>query len=285
MLLKVLIQNTGRGGLKTGTGIPQDRWPLLAERISAAQADVALLQELEGWPADGRRQTVRAEHDLDMDVLLAPSRSGLGTGALYRRTTLGRYAYWNADYAKDETHHGLGTAGFNIPGLPDPLAVTSLHCTPYSVDKAIIEVDFAASRSYKLGPYAIIGGDVNYPPQEGPEPDYVEMRPYNLGSRTVLTDPAEKAAPRPDRRVAWKLHANGFRDAAWELYQRTKDAALLAPTGTDDRIDQIWVSAPLVPALVAYTLLDTPEDASDHHGAMITLDTDLIDTTTPWTYR
>lgn len=277
MLFTILIQNTCEGG--------HDRWPLLAERISAARPDVALLQELKGWSETGHRQTVRAEQDLDMNALLAPSRSGLGTGTLYRRATLGRRVYWNTDYAADETHHGLGTAGFDIPGLPAPLAVTSVHLTPYSADKAITEADFAASRSYKIGPYAILGGDINYPPQDGPQPNYAEMRPYNLGSRTLLTDPEQAADPRPDRRVAWKLHANGFRDAAWELYQRTGDETLLHSTGTDDRIDQIWVSAPLVPALVSYRLLDAPSGASDHHGVAITLDTDLINTDHPWTYR
>ncbi|MCY0940156.1 MULTISPECIES: endonuclease/exonuclease/phosphatase family protein [Streptomyces] len=119
MLLTVLIQNTCEGG--------HARWPLLSERISAARPDIALLQELQGWSSAGHRQTVRAEQDLDMEALLAPSRSGLGTGVLYRRATVSRRVYWNTDYAADETHHGLGTAGFDIPGLPIPLTVTPVH--------------------------------------------------------------------------------------------------------------------------------------------------------------
>ncbi|MFE2426932.1 endonuclease/exonuclease/phosphatase family protein [Streptomyces sp. NPDC059373] len=285
MELTIVVQNTGRGGLKTGAGQPQDRWPLLVERISACEPDVVLLQELEGWTADGHRQAARAQQDLGMDLLLTPSGSGLGTGILFRRETLGRYVYWNTDYAIDETHHGLGTAGFAIPGLDSPLTFTSVHFTPYSADKAVMEADFAASRSYKCGPYVIVGGDVNYPPQGGPEPAYGQMRPYNAGSRTVLTDPASDAPLQPDRRVAWKLHANGLRDAAWELYQRSGDENVLAPTGTDDRIDQLWVSSPLVPALVSYRRLTEPDKASDHDGLVVVIDTGLIDTTSPWTYR
>ncbi|MER5780255.1 endonuclease/exonuclease/phosphatase family protein [Streptomyces mobaraensis] len=277
MLLTVVTQNLCQGGL--------DRWPQLAQRIAAANPDVVLLQEVRDWTRDGHQQAVRAETDLDMEVLLAPSRSGLGTGILYRRSTLGRRVYWNTDYAADETHHGLGTAAFTLPGLPQPLAFTSLHFTPYSADKAVAEADFAASRSYKPSPFTLLGGDVNFPPQAGPEPAYERMRPFNRGSRLVLTDPRQDAPPTPDRRVAWKLHANGFRDAAWELHQRTGEKELLQRTGNDDRIDQIWVSTPLVPALVSYRLLATPSAASDHHGVAVTIDTELIDTEVTWTYH
>lgn len=91
--------------------------------------------------------------------------------------------------------------------------------------------------------------------------------------------------PQPDRRVAAKISENGFVDAAWHLYQRNGDEALLRPTGTDDRIDQVWVSAPLAGALTGYQVLDTPAGASDHHGLLVTLDTALIDTADPWAYQ
>lgn len=68
---------------------------------------------------------------------------------------------------------------------------------------------------------------------------------------------------------------------AWHLYEKTKDEILLAPTATDDRIDQAWMSGPLAD----YRLLDQPSGASDHHGLGFTLDTDVIDTDSPWSYR
>ncbi|WP_404870988.1 hypothetical protein ACI1MP_37695 (plasmid) [Kitasatospora griseola] len=204
----------------------------------------------------------------------------------YRRETLGRRIAWNTDYTGTETHHGFGVAGFTIPGLPAPLAVTSVHLTPYSADRAVAEADFAASRTYRHGPYCILGGDINYPPAAGPDPAWDRMRPYNRGSRTLLTDPTlQKTAPVPDRRIAWKLAANGLTDTAWHLYQQTGDELLLRRTGNDDRIDQLWVSTPLAPAVLSYTLLDTPPDASDHHGLAVALDTSRIDTTQPWTYE
>ncbi|MEU4118940.1 endonuclease/exonuclease/phosphatase family protein [Kitasatospora sp. NPDC028055] len=286
MIVTIAVQNLKRGGLFDADGGREDRWPQLAKRITAVDPDLTLLQEAEGWADAGHRQLVRAEHDLGMDGLLAPSRSGRGTALLYRRETLGRRIAWNTDYTDTETHHGFGVAGFDV-GLPAPLAVASVHLTPYSADKALAEADFAASRAYRHGPYCILGGDINYAPPAGPDPAWDRMRPYNRGARTILTDPAlrQQNAPVPDRRVAWKLSANGLIDTAWHLYQQTADDTLLRRTGNDDRIDQLWVSAPLAPAVVSYTLLDTPDDASDHHGLAVVLDTDLIDTGQHWTYR
>ncbi|GGR04467.1 endonuclease/exonuclease/phosphatase family protein [Kitasatospora griseola] len=286
MILTIAVQNLKRGGLLDGDGDREDRWPLLAERIAAVDPDLVLLQEAEGWADAGHRQLVRAEQDLGMDGLLAPSRSGRGTALLYRRETLGRRIAWNTDYTGTETHHGFGVAAFTIPGLPAPLAVTSVHLTPYSADRAVAEADFAASRTYRHGPYCILGGDINYPPAAGPDPAWDRMRPYNRGSRTLLTDPTlQKTAPGPDRRIAWKLAANGLTDTAWHLYQQTGDELLLRRTGNDDRIDQLWVSTPLAPAVLSYILLDTPPDASDHHGLAVALDTSRIDTTQSWTYE
>ena len=100
----------------------------------------------------------------------------------------------------------------------------------------------------------------------------------------MLADPALGERPQADRRVAWKFVQNGLRDVAWELFQKTKDESLLARTGTDDRIDQLWVSAPLVPGLVSYQLLDTPAGASDHHGLVVRLDSEAFITEGPWAY-
>lgn len=85
--------------------------------------------------------------------------------------------------------------------------------------------------------------------------------------------------------MAWTLAANGFVDAAWYLFQQTGDEELLRPTCLEERIDQIWVSAPLAPALTDYRLLDTLVGASDHHGVMVTLDLSRAVADDPWDYR
>jgi len=297
VLLKTVVQNVSRGGVKDSSGRPQDRWPLLFDRLEPEEPDLVLIQEAEDFADDGHRLMIDVEQRLDMEGLLPRSASGLGPAVFYRRSTLGRRIFWNDDYGVQETHHGYGIAGFNIPGLPSPLGVGSAHLTPYDDDKALAEAGFVGTRTYRAGgPYCMVGMDANYPPQAGPEPDYSEMRPYNMGSRTLLRDPAANEAPGPDRRIAWKLHANGLRDVAWELYRQSGDEELLTRTATDDRIDQLWVSAALVPAIVpgSYRLLDDPETprypggptkASDHRGLVVIIDTDLIDTQNPWSYR
>lgn len=110
------------------------------------------------------------------------------------------------------------------------------------------------------------------------------MRPYNRSARTRL--PSETGGPLvPDRRVTEMLAYSGYTDAAWTLYQQTGDDELLRRTGTDDRIDQVWLSEPLGGAVVGCRYLDKPVDASDHLGLAVTLDLGQADTSTVWEYR
>ncbi|WP_030889819.1 endonuclease/exonuclease/phosphatase family protein [Streptomyces sp. NRRL S-1868] len=295
MLLTITVQNLGHGGLADGDGNPEDRWPQLAERINGAaervgapHVDVAMFCEANGWERYGHKQLARAARDLSLDAApLTPSRSGYGTALLYRREVLGHWVRHNADFGR-EALHGLAVTAVDI-GLPAPLSFLPVHFTPFSAEQAVIEANYAATRGYKYGPFAVLAGDVNYPPASAahPLPDFGEMRPYNIGSRTLLPDGdfAPGQALEPDRRVTRKLAHNGLVDVAWHLFQQSGDEALLRPTATDDRIDQIWVSGPLADAVSDYQVLDTPAGASDHHGLVVRLDTDAIDTTNLWTYR
>ncbi|MDH6111437.1 endonuclease/exonuclease/phosphatase family metal-dependent hydrolase [Kitasatospora sp. MAP12-15] len=285
MKLTIVVQNLGRGGIWTGSGEYHDRWPQLVERIAPYRPDLLLVQECEDWEKDGHKQLIRAERDLDMDGLLPPCRSGRGPALLYRRSTLGRRSAWKFENNADEVHHGFGVAAFDLPGLPMPLGVASVHVTPWGSDKAVVEAQYIASRAYKYGPYCIAGGDINYSPAEPwPEPQYSNQKPYNRGARTLLTGPDAAGRPMADRRVAQKFAQNGFKDAARLVFDRTQDQRVLAKTGTDDRIDQLWVSSPIAPAVVSYELLDTPDGASDHYGFAVVIDTELIDTADPWSY-
>ncbi|MFI1182470.1 hypothetical protein ACH4UT_23350 [Streptomyces sp. NPDC020799] len=287
MRLSIVVQNTAQGALRDAWGNPEDRWPLIVQRIESIgePPDLVLLQEAADWGRYGHRQLGRAMDDLNMDAMpIPPSHSGLPPVLLYRRETVGRWRNWNTDYAQ-ETMHGFGAAIFDV-GLPKPLAVISAHLNPFSPDKARAEAKLLATRAYRYGPYGIIGGDINYPPAaaEHPAPDYETMRPYNRSARTRL--PSESGGTVvPDRRVAEMLAYSGFVDAAWHLYKKTGDKELLRRTGSDDRIDQLWVTAPLAEAITEYRLLDDPADASDHAGVMVRLDLSTADTDNPWDYR
>ncbi|MDX2819941.1 hypothetical protein PV416_02340 [Streptomyces ipomoeae] len=79
MLLTGVVQNLGTGGTEDGDGRPDDRWPLLAERINSAadRVDFVMLCEVLDWHRYGHKQLARACEDLDLDVApLAPSSSG-----------------------------------------------------------------------------------------------------------------------------------------------------------------------------------------------------------------
>lgn len=89
----------------------------------------------------------------------------------------------------------------------------------------------------------------------------------------------------PDRRVTEMLAYTGFVDAAAKLHEERGDTTLLRKTATDDRIDQLWVSAPLRDTIVDYALLDTPEGASDHHGLVVRIDLDQAKTDNVWEYK
>ncbi|WP_331452151.1 endonuclease/exonuclease/phosphatase family protein [Streptomyces sp. SS162] len=286
MDVRIVVQNLGLGALRNGNGDPEDRWPALAERIlSTGPPDFVCLQEALGWGEFGHRQLARASYDLDMDPLpLPPSSSGIVPALFYRRETLGRWTHWNTDFA-DQTLHGFGAAVFDV-GLPAPLTVISAHLDPFVPDRARHEAKLLATRALRYGPYGIVAGDINYPPADPkhPAPDYVEMRPYNRAARTRL--PSESGGRiTPERRIAETLSYTGFVDAAWELYERTGDETLLRRTCADERIDQLWASAPLRDAITDYQLLNSPPEASDHHGLAVVLDLARAATDNVWEYR
>ncbi|MEU1307834.1 endonuclease/exonuclease/phosphatase family protein [Streptomyces cinnamoneus] len=283
MQITVMSQNLGRGGWKHSNGTIEDRWPQLAEAINGVHPDVLLGQEAEGWSADGHARLTRAEHDLDMDGILAPSPSGLGPVTMYRRDTLGRRTYLNHDFSEHETHHGFQTVGFDVPCLPAKLAVGSVHLTPYDPARAESEVSFIGSRVLRPGGgFAVLGGDFNFAPVGGPEPAYERMLPFNAGSRLKVTDPENPGPPEPDRRVAWRIAAKGFVDVGWYLYQETGDDKLLQRTSSDDRIDWILVSRPLVPCIIDYGVVS---GGSDHDGIWARLDLAKAKTSDVWSYR
>lgn len=208
---------------------------------------------------------------------------------LYNRERLGRWVGFDTALA-EQTMHGFCVAAFAIPGLPKPLSFVPLHLEPYSAEAALIEAGRIASRGYKFGPYVVAAGDTNYAPadENSSLPDFATMRPYNIGSRTLMPDPpgADPASSRrPDRRVNAKFLHKGYVDVAQALFERTGDPQLLACTAHDDRIDVMHVSKPLAPALISYRRLHQPEEASDHDGAVMTMETDLIDTADPWSWR
>jgi hypothetical protein len=60
-----------------------------------------LLQEAVDWDKYGHKQLGRAMDDLDMDAMpIPPSSSGYPPTLHYRRETIGRWRFWNTDFAQ-----------------------------------------------------------------------------------------------------------------------------------------------------------------------------------------
>jgi endonuclease/exonuclease/phosphatase family metal-dependent hydrolase len=273
-MLKIVSQNLQKGAGK--------RWPELAERIAACQPDVVMLCECNGWNERYQSQLLDSARDLGLrPAPLTPSGSGFHTAVLFGdRLALDGIFAGQARM----TYHGFAVVGLVVSGVPMPIAFVSTHLTPYSAEAAIIEAGIIASNAYRFGPYAVIAGDINYPAwhPDNPKPAFETMRPYNIGSRTLLpANPGDDPwrARIPDRRVAAKITHKGFVDVAWDLYERSarKDESLLARTAHDDRIDQAYVSAALRAAIAEYRVLADPAEASDHHGIYFALDVALVD--------
>src|ERR1700712_5070899 len=178
MLITLMTQNIARGGLHDSQGNYGDRWPKLAERIKNVNPDILLLQELNGWKDYGHKQIVRAMNDLGMDAApLAPTETGYGTGLLYKPETVGRWQYHNNSLSHATTH-GFAVTGFDV-GLPELLIVAPVHLSFYSASKATQEAQLVINKTLPKSPFSIVGGDINFSPAEGTDPDYTLSKSYN----------------------------------------------------------------------------------------------------------
>lgn len=284
MILTIVAQNLKFGGFMDDEERHEDRWPLLLERFLSIEPkpDFLLLNEARDWDKNGHYALSRAMHDLDMDALpLAPSQSGQPVALLYRKETVGRWKNWNTAYAHQLTQ-SFGVATFDV-GLPKPLSIVPTHLTPFSKEKAMTEASLVASRGYRYSPYVVIGGDINFSPAHGIEPNYDRMKPYNVASR-VNIDPHNPDKREPAREVAQMFEKAGYIDAAYAMYGQTNDKHLLQHTCKMDRIDQFWVSEGLAPGIQSYRVNNTAPEASDHKAIIMQLDTSLIDSSEPWLY-
>ncbi|MUL41575.1 endonuclease/exonuclease/phosphatase family protein [Streptomonospora sp. PA3] len=262
--LTIMSQNLKHGGIGDGEGNPEDRWPRLAETITAVRPDILCLQECHGWSDHLHHQTYRAEKDLGMRLAgLAPGRCGGGNAVFYRPSPHLAQCGWADAYAQ-ELYTGLGIALFHVAGLPARLAVASTHLTTTSAEAALDEAMRVEDRVCRYGGYGVMIGDINaHPLHDGgraPDPATIKQR-----DRACRYDENEQ----PDRRVARRLHRAGLVDAADHLATRSHNYDLYAPTGQGRiRVDQAWLSPPLASLLTGYERIPT---ASDHDAITITL--------------
>ncbi|TDQ54315.1 endonuclease/exonuclease/phosphatase family protein [Actinorugispora endophytica] len=271
--MRLTSQNLLHGATQTPEGVPQDRWPAVAEAIRAENPDILCLQELHGWTSHNYQQLFRAERDLGMRVAgwVPPARSRGGTLLMYRHRPGGiRMRQWESANST-ELYNGLGVAVFDFGG-DAPLTVAGVHLQVASIEAATQEALLAVSRAYRYGGLGVVMGDFNHQTLDDPAPDHTTRSPLSVAARWRFGPDGSIV---PDRSLARKLVLARMTDAAAHLAQVTGDASLTAPTaGGGIRTDQAWVTPPLVPALAAYRRI--PHDASDHHLISVDLDPNQI---------
>lgn len=277
-LLRIVSQNTSRGGTKRSDGRPTDQYTQMIEVVKEADADIALFQEVNTWADNGHELLARTCEELGMATAgIAPSRDGYPVTVLWNPNRV-TWKRWNTDCGT-ESLKGHGLWAFDI-GLDKLLTVIPIHLSPYGYEHAAFESQVISSRAHRYDDLIIAGGDYNYPPADegNPEPLYETMKPWNIGARTLEDEHGNLI---PDRRIAEIWRRKGFIDVDWHLYQQQPDPRLLEPTGTDDRIDRFEVTAQVIPGIVSCTRLPTKaRGGSDHDGKLLVADPALFDTDT-----
>jgi endonuclease/exonuclease/phosphatase family metal-dependent hydrolase len=282
MQITIAVQNISHGGLRINDDASRNRWDDLIARLAPVEADIVILNEAATFEHDDNKKAQAFGAELGLAVAgVTPSKSDVPTAILYRAERLGELRAWDTKH-QYLVNHGFGVASWDLDCLPAPLQLGGIHVTPFSPVQAVIEVQTLVCRAYRSGPYAIVGGDFNFPPLYGKKPDIANMLPFNKMNRLLAPRDPD---PQPNTMVAQALYDGGFHDVAAELHMKTGDDQLLAYTGKTDRIDWIAVSQPLRDAIVSYTLLDQPAGASDHEGVACVLDLSKCDTSDPWSYR
>lgn len=268
MIIKLLAQNIKRGGHLDDTNAPEERWSKIVERVRSEKPDFLLLCGVVDWDRDGYRDLANAIRDFGMSAMpIAPSSNNYPTLLMYRPETVGQWKHWNPGFA-DQTVHGFGISAFDI-GLPDLLSVVPVHIGPFSAEQVLSDTGIVASRGYRYGRFAVLGGDFNTP-----------------AARDTIEDPRSTPA-----NFQWRYNADGslnrlpaqkmihadYVDCADYLFEKTGNPELIAETAQGSgRIDRFYVTYPMRDAIIEYKRL-FDSSVSDHAGIVLTIDTDKID--------
>ena len=171
-LLTVMSQNIQYGAYAQG------RLPGLYEAVREARPDVLLLQEV--LDLQDPRVMAEAAVALGMEIELAPTRR-LPTAVAWRPEALTLIDV-ETTYSTTDLHHGYCAPRFEINGLTDPLPVPLVvictHLTPYSAGAAACEAQLLLARVFRHGGIGLIGGDINHPTFDDPEPDWTRVAAY-----------------------------------------------------------------------------------------------------------
>lgn len=177
-----------------------------------------------------------------------------------------------------------------------PLALASYHLNYASATTRVAEAEWLSTwadkqwttpRGEVVRMPCLAGGDNNSYPVPGVEGDpalpvleEIEDRRHRLHRSYVGANGTRLMDTRPDE----ALRTAGFEDLAryWagarhggkRAVSRTVNAC--ATHGPDSRVDRVYGTNDLLPAVTGVDVIEVPEDDSDHHIVRVTLDGDYV---------
>ena len=218
-------------------------------------------------PLPRPQQLVDLEHKLNMHGLLAVAPLAGHHTVLLHSPAITQVTPFNTNATK-EVGHALGVADFHVPGLALPVTAASVHLSPPSPEKRLLEVAVLAQKGKPRG-LSILAGDFNWTPLGDPErrepvPDWADSHPFFRAEICGNGDVADREAP-------LRLAKMGYFDAA----VLAAGEAGRTPTAHGIRRDGIYVSERMSGAPYRYRCITEPVERrwSDH--AMIVADLDL----------
>jgi len=282
--LRVAVANLQYGGL-SGNG-DDSAWCKSMACLAAWAPDVLLVQEMNGRaPWRLHAHLWRTANELGMTPVLGPPSPGSVSGnhpAVLVSTAAGLQILDTGPPPGPAA--GAASAWCEaqvlVPGMPHPVWVISVHLPARSATSQHIQAERLACLIAQRGGLTIAGGDWNsYAPDGQLTGPALEELPAHLRPARMRLSPDGHLEP--DYHVHRALASVGLADAAAELPAAHRTPPQLTPTGITGgaRIDRIYLTATLVPALEHYEQAAT--GGSDHQALMLTLRTEAAASLTP----
>ncbi|MEU3051765.1 endonuclease/exonuclease/phosphatase family protein [Streptomyces griseus] len=266
-----------------------------AKTLRRLQPDIVLRQEM--FRADERGHTIFNEQcrSLDMQGVLGP---GSCTAVLFNPRRFNLVRDWSGDRGPQFVLPPTAITLIFPEAGPDasPFNVVSFHLAYASALQRQLEAEWTTTWADKgwqapdgsrLVLPAFFGGDGNSYPEPGtagdlPLPDLsaIQDRPHRLHRSRRGPDGVRVPDTEPDH----TMRTAGLEDVArhWATAEGGNPAALARTVnassthGPDSRIDRVYVTVGLLPAVIGVEVHEVPLGESDHHVFVVTVDGNVL---------
>jgi endonuclease/exonuclease/phosphatase family metal-dependent hydrolase len=252
------------------------------------EPDILLLQEMNGRaPHRLHAHLWRTANELGMTPVLGPASPDSVSGnhpAVLVDSAAGLRILDSGPppYPAGGTSPTWCEAKVTVPGMAHPLWLISVHLPARSATSQRIQAERLACLVAQRGGLVIAGGDWNsYAPADAGQLAQSALEDLPAHLRPARMRLGAEGHLEPDYHVHQVLASVGLADAATVLPAGRRTPPELTPTGATGgaRIDRIYLSGSLVPALERYEQAAT--GGSDHQALLLTLSTAAAASITP----